>query len=138
MTDDRIDGSRFVSSRKGESMRQFVVLLTLAAVGCGVSAGRTLEPVDITGIVTVGDVPISDVILNLQPTGAGTLPVVIPIKDGKFETMASPGRYAWYFEAAREPKNSKGIESIPQEFRSADLDRQIDVHEGAQLEFLID
>ena len=119
-------------------MRQSFFLLLLAAAGCGVQVGKTLEPVDISGSVTVGDKPVSNVILNFQPTGAGTLPVMIPIKDGKFETTASPGRYAWYFEETKDGKNAKEFEAIPVEYRAADLDRQIDVSAGAELEFAIE
>ena len=119
-------------------MRQSVCVLLLAAVGCGVNAGKTFEAVDISGSVTIGDKPVSDVILNFQPTGAGTLPVIIPITDGRFECKASPGRYAWYFEQSKGDQNSKAFETIPMEYRAADLDRQIDVFDGAELEFTMD
>jgi hypothetical protein len=119
-------------------MRQLFVFLSLAACGCGQHIGKTLEPVEITGVVTVNQVPVSDVILNLQPTGAGTLPVVIPIKDGKFESTASPGRYAWFFEASSAGKHSRAIEAIPDEYRNADMERQIDVVDGSELELMLD
>lgn len=119
-------------------MRQLFVFMSLAVCGCGQHIGKTHEPVEISGIVTVNEVPVSDVVLNLQPTGAGTLPVVIPIKDGRFKSTASPGRYAWFFEASRAEKDSRAIEVIPDEYRSADMERQIDVVDGSELEFVID
>ena len=115
-----------------------MLALVLVVGGCGVNTGKTFEPVEISGTVTHGDNPVSDVILIFQPTGAGTLPVVIPIKDGKFQTTASPGRYAWFIDETKDGKNLKAFEAIPAEYRAADLDRQIDVTANAELEFVIE
>lgn len=101
-------------------MRKLLPWLALAIIGCG---GATIvpnpDPVDVSGSVTLSDKPVLDVVLNLQPTGAG-LPAVIPVTDGKFTAKLIPGKYAYFITEGKSPASFK---AIPKEFREASLDR---------------
>jgi len=79
--------------------------------------------VNVSGSVTVGGQPVSNVILQFQPTGEG-LPAPIPVTDGKYTATILPGQYAYFIG---EGTDVKAFESVPAEFRAATLDRQITV-----------
>lgn len=103
-------------------MRWMSLFLLVAAAGCG-SVKMNPEPVNVSGSVTVGGQPVSNVILQFQPTGDG-LPAPVPVADGKFTASILPGQYAYFIG---EGTDLKAYEAVPAEFRAATLDRQITV-----------
>jgi hypothetical protein len=105
------------------SMRKLVLLLALALLGCGTDPGRTADPVDFSGEVTLNGKPLSAATLHLQPTGAGT-EAFLPVKSGTFRGKVTPGRYTYYVSGAK---------GIPEKFRAGSLDRQTDIAAGTTL-----
>jgi hypothetical protein len=119
---------------KGNFMRKLIpVLLALAPIGCG-GVKQNPEPVDVSGHVTQGGKPVSDVTFNLQPTGTGTQ-AMLPVKAGSFQGKVTPGRYTYYISEGR---NAAAFKAIPGKYRSGALDRQIDVAEGKDLTITLD
>lgn len=114
-------------------MRQFTVVLGLFLVGCGGPA-PTAESVELMAKVTKDGQPVVDVDLNFQPTGLG-LPRVIKLKDdGEFLTTMIPGTYTYYFT----PGSSKqAFEKIPAEYRSASMERQIEINGNQEVMELV-
>jgi hypothetical protein len=121
-------------------MRKYFVVLAAAMIGCGgsVNVGTNLEPVPISGTVVQAGKPVSGVLLNLQPTGAGNLPVAVEVKNGAFQAQAAPGRYTWFFEPSKDTAQAKAIEAIPEKYQRGAMDRQIDVASGSTLELKLD
>lgn len=115
-------------------MRTLVLLAGLLVVGCGVNPGKNPDPVEISGKVTRGGRPITDVVLNLQPTGSGTQ-AMYPVVNGEFKGKATPGKYTYYFSQGRNPANFRGI---PEKYQSGAMDRQVDISAGASLTLTID
>jgi len=119
-------------------MQRSFSLLVLLLAGCGgmVTPSANSAPVALTGTITRAGQPVSDVIFNLQPTGPGSMPSGGPVKDGKFETTANPGKYTYFFsEAPKEIANAKkAFEAIPAELREGSMDRQIEVVAGQPLD----
>jgi hypothetical protein len=95
----------------------------LALTGCG-AAAPTEPDVEVMATVTQGGKPVSDVVINFQPTGLG-LPKIVPVKDGTFLTTMTPGTYAYYFTPG---KAKAAFDAIPEKYRAASLERQIDVN----------
>jgi hypothetical protein len=113
-------------------VRTLVVLMAISLVGCG--AEPPTEPsIEVMATVTNGGKPVSDVVLNFQPTGLG-MPKVVDVKDGAFLTTMTPGTYTYFFT----PGPAKdAFEAIPEAYRAATLERQIEIKDG-QLELAID
>lgn len=106
-------------------MKRFLVLAGLALAGCG-SVPPTEPEVEVMATVTKGGKPVSDVVINFQPTGLG-LPKFIDVKDGQFLTTLVPGTYTYYFTAG---KDKAAFEEIPKGYREGSMDRQIEVKTG--------
>lgn len=113
-------------------MRKSLLLLALVAMGCGPNVSPNPEPTPISGKVTLGGKPVSGVMLNLQPTGPGSLPKIIAVNEGSFQAELNPGKYAYFF--SRGP-SAETFESIPADYKEASLDREIEVVAGEDLEF---
>lgn len=118
-------------------MHRFCSLLFLTSVtlGCGgVSVTPNPAPVAISGSVTLGGKPISDICINFQPTVDG-LPAVVTVKDGKLEAEITPGTYTYFVTKASTPTGEKSLARIPAGYLQGSMDRQFDVNEGGPLEF---
>jgi len=115
-------------------MRKLIPLLGLVLIGCMRGPGRNPDPVEVSGTVQLAGKPVSDVVLNLQPTGDGGQ-AAIPVKNGEFRGSVIPGRYTYYFT---ETRNLTAFRGIPDKYRSGSLDRQIDVTPGANLTLTLD
>lgn len=106
--------------------------------GCGGSGtSPNPAPTAATGTVNQNGQPVSSVVLNFQPTGAGALPAAVPVSDGKFEAQINPGRYTWYISEGSGADSRKAFATISEEFRAGSLDRQIDVAPGTALQLEI-
>ncbi|MFO0877526.1 MAG: hypothetical protein U0840_09140 [Gemmataceae bacterium] len=118
-------------------MRKLLPLLGLVLlVGCGgVTPSKTADSVDITGRVTLGGKPVSDVVLNLIPTVAGGQQATLPITNGGFQGKAVPGKYTFLIAEGRNPR---AIAAIPQKYLTASADRTLDVAAGASLTITLD
>ncbi len=122
---------------RNSSVLQFLVISVCSVflVGCGGSVTTpNPEPTAVTGTVIQKGQPVANVVLNFQPTGAGALPAVVPLKDGKFEAQISPGRYTWYLSEGSGAESRKAFATISEEFQAGSLDRQIDVEPGKPLQ----
>ena len=109
-------------------------------IGCGgTTPGANPAAVAVTGNVVRDGKPVSDVVLNLQPTGPGALPLAVTLKDGKFEAQVNPGKYTWYFsEASKDVKDAKkAFAAIPTSLQEGSMDRQIDVESGKPIEISV-
>lgn len=107
-------------------------------IGCGVSGtSPNPAPTAAGGTVNQNGQPVSSVVLNFQPTGAGALPAAVPVTDGKFEAQINPGRYTWYISEGSGTDSKKSFAAISEEFRAGSLDRQIDVIPGTSLQLEI-
>jgi hypothetical protein len=115
-------------------MRKLIPLLALALIGCG-SVKQNPEPVDVSGRVTQGGKPVSDVIFTFQPTGPGSAQATLPVKAGEFRGKVNPGRYTYFISEGR---NLAAFKTIPEKYRSGSLERQIDVAEGKDLTITLD
>ena len=116
-------------------MSRFLLLSGLTLLlGCGANPGRSPEPVEIEGRVTIGGKPARDVILNLQPTGAGAQ-AAFPLKEGAFRGSVTPGKYTYYVS---ETANAAAFKAIPAKFQLGSLDRQIDITAGVKLDLTLD
>lgn len=103
-------------------MRWLSLVLVFAAAGCG-SVEMNPDPVNVSGSVTVSGQPVTNVVLQFQPTGSGH-PAPATVTDGKFSASLLPGQYAYFIG---EGTDAKAYEAVPAEFRAATLDRQITV-----------
>jgi hypothetical protein len=110
-------------------MRKLIPLFGLVLIGCMRDPGHNPDPVEVSGTVQAGGKSVTDVVLNLQPTGQGGQ-ATIPVKNGEFRGSVIPGRYTWYFT---ETRNTAAFRTIPEKYRAGSLDRQIDVKPGAAL-----
>jgi hypothetical protein len=118
-------------------MRKLVPLLALALVGCGVNPGKTPDPVEINGRVTMAGKPVGDLTLNLQPTGTEGTQATIPLKNGEFRRQVTPGRYTFYLSEG--PKTAAAaFRAIPEKFRAGSMDRQIDIGQQPTVEFTLE
>jgi len=115
-------------------MRKFIPLLAFVVVGCSTNPGSNPDPVEVRGTVNVSGKKITDVNLNLQPTGTGGQ-AIIAVKDGEFKGSAIPGKYTYYFT---EGKNATAFATVPEKYRAGSLDRQIEVKAGASLALTLD
>lgn len=117
-------------------MRKLLTLCCLMVIGCGgVNPGTNPGPVDFSGKVTRNGKPVSEVTFNLQPTGHGSLPAVLPVKNGEIKGKVNPGRYTFFFS---DGPNPAAIAAIPEKYREGTLERQIEVAEGTPLTITLD
>ncbi len=113
-----------------------VVHAFLAVVGCSkVDPGKNPEMTEITGTVTLKGQPVSDVILNLQPTGTGTM-ATIPVAQGKFKASVTPGKYTYFISETS--RGAAVLAKIPKQYHAGALDRQIDIAAGTVLDIKLD
>jgi hypothetical protein len=117
-------------------LRSFCCFMLLGAiVGCGgVSVTPTAARVAVTGNVTLAGQPLTDVDLNLQPTGDG-LPAVVKVKDGKFEAELVPGKYTYFLSQASGPAGAKAIAKVPVTFLQGSADREVEFAGPGPVEF---
>lgn len=109
-------------------------VLCLAVVGCGVSTTPTADFVPVSGKVTHAGAPVASANLNFQPTGRGTQKIVAVV-DGKFETEMTPGRYTYFITAGSSPE---AVANIPPKYAAGDIERQVDIDDGTELEIELD
>jgi hypothetical protein len=124
---------------RSASLVTFITLCSMV-IGCGgTTPGANPAAVAVTGNVVRDGKPVSDVVLNLQPTGPGALPLAVTLKDGKFEAQVNPGKYTWYFsEASKDVKDAKkAFAAIPTSLQEGSMDRQIDVESGKPIEISV-
>lgn len=114
-------------------MRKLLPLLAGVLIGCG-DVGRNPEPVAVSGSVTLMGKPVSDVTLNLQPTGRGGQ-AALPVKAGAFQGKVTPGRYTYYISQGAK---AASFRAIPEKYHAGALDRQLDVAEGTTLSIALD
>ncbi len=113
------------------------LFFTAFIVGCGgVSVTKNPDPVSVTGSVTVLGKPLSDVVVNFQPT-AGGLPATIQVSGGKFEARITPGQYTWFVTKASTRAGDKAIAQVPAAFQEGSMARLIDVETSSPLVFEI-
>ena len=124
----------FLAKMKDCEMYKVLPWLVLVIVGCGPSARPMPDAVEVSGSVNLAGAPVSDVILNLQPTGGG-LPAVIEVKEGSFTAELTPGRYAYFFTEGKVPAAFK---AIPTDYREASLEREQLVVSGQSTELIIE
>lgn len=116
-------------------MRILCLAIVLASMGCGgVSITPNPDPIPVSGKVTVGGKPVTDVKINFQATEIG-LPAVADVKDGAFTANIVPGKYTYYFTEGKKPASFK---SIPDAYRIGSLDRQKEITDGSALELALD
>lgn len=120
-------------------MRSFMLLplLTLALIGCdsvGATASKNPDPVEISGKVSLAGKPVSNVVLNLQPTESGAQ-ATADVKDGIFKATVTPGKYTYFLS---EGKVAQAFASIPEKFRAGAMDRQIDIAAGTSLDLKLE
>jgi len=112
-------------------MRKLTVLIVSAlalVVGCNsVDPGKSADMVDVSGTVSRGGKPVTDVTLNLQPTAKGSTQAALPVKNGQFKGKVTPGKYTYY---VTEGSNPAAFQAIPEKFHLGAADRQIEVDAG--------
>jgi hypothetical protein len=107
----------------------FVRLLPILVVaGCGVSTGSNLDPIDITGKLTMQGRAVSGVKLNLQAIEGGAH-AILDVKNGEFRGSVTPGTYTFFVE---------GGSDIPEKYRLGAMDRRIEVRAGGPLALTLD
>lgn len=117
-------------------MRCAPLLLGLLLAGCGYKdPGKNPEPVEVSGRLTKGGRPVSDVVLNLQPTGNGTQ-ATLAVKGGDFRGSITPGKYTYYISEAS--GKAAAFASIPDKYREGSLDRQLEIEQGKSLDLTLD
>ena len=106
-----------------------LVLASLSCFGCSGEPAKNPDPVEVTGTLKLNGKPLSDVVLNLQPTKGGH-PVITKVTDGKFKALITPASYCYYVTEGDKPE---GIKAVPKEYREATLDLrdQVTVEPGA-------
>lgn len=93
------------------------------------------DPVDVTLNVTIAGKPADDLKFNFQPTGAGALPAVVDVVNGKVQTKVNPGMYTYFITAGKSPAK---FNSVPKSFHAGSMDRQIEVKAGETIEIKLD
>jgi hypothetical protein len=117
-------------------LRSFCCFMLLGViVGCGgVSVTPTAARVAVTGNVTLAGKPLTDVDLNLQPTGDG-LPAVLKVKDGKFEAELVPGKYTFFLTQTSGPAGAKSFAKVPANCQIGAADREVEFAGPGPVEF---
>jgi hypothetical protein len=105
-------------------MRKLIPVMGLVLIGCGVNPGKTPDPVDLSGKVTLAGKPVSDVSIFFQPTGPSGVPAEFPLINGGFKGKGTPGKFTYYFT---EGKNASAFRAIPAKYKSGSMERQIDI-----------
>lgn len=113
----------------------FPLLVFVFAIGCSGTAPKAADMTEITGTVTMGGQPVSDVVLNLQPTGEGTI-AAIPVQQGKIKAMVTPGKYTYYITET--PKGKAVMAKLNPKYLAGAMDRQIDIAAGSTLNITLD
>jgi hypothetical protein len=117
-------------------MRKSLLLAFIALAGCQTNPSPNPDPIEVSGKVTLpGGKAVSDVVLNLQPTGTGGQ-ATLPVKNGAFKGSVMPGRYTYYI--TEDSKNPAAFAAIPERYRAGAMDRQIDIAAGSTLNITLD
>jgi len=115
-----------------------VVVLSLCIM-CGCSGKVTPRvnpaPIEVSGTVTIAGKPVNDVVINFQPTGPGSLPALLTVKDGKFQGHANPGRYTYFVTPGQ---SKEAFKSVPEKYRAGAMDRQFSVAPENAIDFKLD
>ena len=96
-----------------------LVLLVFSGCSSG-DPGKKPEPVEKNGTLKLNGAPLTDVVVNLQPTTPNCHPVAATVTDGKFKVTVIPGTYLFFITQGKLPASYKGV---PQEYREASLER---------------
>jgi|GEM_PF-4919204 len=97
-------------------------LLMTCCWGCGgVRVKPTADRVPLSGAVTSGGKPVTDIKMSFLPTGEG-LPCFVEVKNGKYSTNIVPGRYTYHVD-----ENSKNKKAVPVALLERTLDRQFEI-----------
>jgi hypothetical protein len=111
-------------------------MVVLLIVGCGFKdPGKNPDPVEVSGRVTKGGRPVSDVVLNFQSTGEGTQ-AAMPVKGGDFRGAITPGKYTYYISEVS--GKTTAFAAIPEKYRAGSMDRQIEIESGKPLDLTLD
>jgi len=117
-------------------MRKLTVLIVSAlalVVGCNsVDPGKSADMVDVSGTVSRGGKPVTDVTLNLQPTAKGSTQAALPVKNGQFKGKVTPGKYTYFLSQA---SNASAFKAVPEKYREGSLERQIVIKGAGPVEF---
>lgn len=117
-------------------MRRTTLLVALLIAGCGYKdPGKNPDPVEVSGRVTKGGRPVTDVVLNFQSTGDGTQ-AAVPVKSGDFRATITPGKYTYYISEVS--GKTTAFAAIPEKYRNGSLDRQIEIETGKSLDLTLD
>jgi len=108
-------------------MSRCAVFLLIVLAGCNsAKVVPNPDPVEVTIHVSHAGDPVSDVNLNLQPTGAG-LPAVVTVKDGELKAKVTPGKYTWYVTQASADSDGQKFAATPAAYHAGSMTRQIEV-----------
>lgn len=98
-----------------------------AIAGCGHSVVKRADPVAVHGTVRLpGNVAVKGLFVTLHPTAGDGFLMAMPLgASGEFKGNAFPGQYTYYISPPESgPSN---IKAVPEKYRSADMNRKIDV-----------
>jgi hypothetical protein len=123
-------------------MKRLTLLAAAAALGltgCGkMTPAPVADRVPVKGKVTLADGrPVRDVMLTLQPLDSGQLAGLKVRADGSFHGEAVPGKYTYFLtpqEGAERRKSLAALKAVPERFKSAHLERTVEVRPGGDLQ----
>jgi hypothetical protein len=105
-------------------------IVAVALVGCGSNVRLLPGPVAVSGKVTFADGrPVKNLMFALQPTETGHPTAFKLAADGSFRGDIVPGKYAFSLQPQDGPERSKSLaalKEVPEKYRSAHLDHQVD------------
>ena len=96
-----------------------LALVMLVCSGCSGSPGVRAERVEKNGTLTLKGAPLTDVVINLQPTVVECFAASATVTDGKFKISLIPGKYCYFITQGKSPASYK---AVPQEYREATLE----------------
>lgn len=96
-----------------------LALVILVCIGCSGSPGMRAERVEKNGTLTLKGAPLTDVVINLQPTVVECFAAAATVTDGKFKITVIPGRYCYFITQGKLPASYK---AVPEEYREPTLE----------------